>query len=70
MIIKLKFKLINCSNLTIGISHINTKSKTEKYLTIIVLQLNETWKRVSAEVLGQDGLGRMRHLIKKGNAIR
>ena len=39
-------------------------------MTILVIQLNEPWKRVSAEVLGQDRLGGKRHLIKKGMAKR
>ena len=37
-------------------------------MAILVIQLNEPWKQVSAEVLGQDRLGGKRQLIKKGMA--
>ena len=62
MIIKLKFIFINYRNVNIRIAH--TNHKTWKHMTILMIQLNEPWKRVSAEVLGQDGLGGKRHLVK------
>ena len=65
MIIKYQLKFINYSNVTIIIAHINTSHKLGKHMIILVIQLNEPWKRVSAEVLGQDRLGGKRHLIKK-----
>ena len=39
-----------------------------KHMTILVKKLNELWKQVSAEVLGQDRLSGKSHLIKKGMA--
>ena len=35
-------------------------------MTILVIQLNEPWKRISAEVLGQNELGGKMHLFKEG----
>ena len=61
---------MNYSNVTIRIAHINTSHKLGKHMTILVIQLNEPWKRVSVEVLGKDRLGGKRHLIKKGMAKR
>ena len=60
--------MINYSNVTIIIAHINTSHKLGKHMTILVIQLIEPCKRVSAEVLRQDRLGGKRHLIKKGMA--
>ena len=65
MIIKYQFELINYGNVTIIIAHINTSHKLGKHVTILVIQLNEQWTRVSAEVLGQDRLGGKMHFIKK-----
>ena len=42
------------------------KHKSGKHMTILVIQLNEPWKRVSAEVLGQNKLGGNMHLFKEG----
>ena len=39
-------------------------------MTILMIQLNEPWKRVSAEVLGQDRLGGKKPLMKEGMAKR
>ena len=39
-------------------------------MTILVKELNEPWKRVYAEVLGQDMLGEKSHVIKKGMTKR
>ena len=67
MIIKLKFKFINYSNINIIKIHItNTNNKNGKHMTILVIQLNEPWQRVSAVVLGQDRLGGKRHSFKEG----
>ena len=70
MIIKLQFRFINYSDVTIIIAHINTNNKTGKHMTILVIKLNESGKRVSTEVLGQDRLGGKGYLIKEGLAKR
>ena len=34
-------------------------------MTILVIKLNDPWKRVTVEALGQDRFGGNRHLIKE-----
>ena len=62
VIIQFKFKLISYSTLTIITAHKNINIKTVKHMTILVMQLDEPWIRVPAELLGQDRLGGQRHL--------
>ena len=64
--------IMQCAKQTIGLSDLSfvwkrchTSHKLGKHMSILVIQLNEPWKPVSEEVLGQDRIGGKRHLIKK-----
>ena len=70
MIIKIKLQLIHYNNVTIIIAGMNINHKTRKHMTILVIQLNKPWKRVSKEIFRQDMLGGKRHLLQEGMTKR